>query len=99
MIQLQQDEEAKGSAKSTEEAAKKTYEFWNTQPVPKIDEEITTNEAISPDIPLDKLRQEPYSLPGGFEWDTLNIDDPLVVSATYVTTFIPTLLPCRILLL
>ena len=29
-----------------EAAAKKTYEFWSTQPVPKIDEEITTNEPI-----------------------------------------------------
>ena len=52
------------------------------QPVPKIDEEITAaaNEAISADVPLDQLRQEPYSLPQGFEWDTLNLDDPLVVS-------------------
>ena len=81
MLQLQQEEESKAaSAKSPEEAAKKTFEFWNTQPVPKIDEEITTNEAISPNIPLEKLRQEPYSLPAGFEWDTLNIDEPLVVS-------------------
>ncbi len=68
------------SARTVDEAAKKTFEFWNTQPVPKIDEEITTNEEISPDIPLDKLRQEPYSLPSGFAWDTLNIDEPLVVS-------------------
>lgn len=84
MLQLQQEEEAKAtSAKSPEEAAKKNFEFWNTQPVPKIDEEITTNEAITPDIPLEKLRQDPYSLPAGFEWDTLNIDDPLVVNKLY----------------
>lgn len=67
------------SAKTQEEAAKKQFEFWSTQPVPKINEEITTNECIHPDIPHDKLRQEPYSLPNGFEWDTLNLDDPLVV--------------------
>ena len=56
--------------------------FCSGQPVPKIDEEITAaaNECISPDVPLDQLRQEPYSLPQGFEWDTLNLDDPLVVS-------------------
>lgn len=68
-----------GPAKTTDDAAKKTFEFWSTQPVPKIDEEITSNEVIHEDIPLDKLRQEPYSLPPGFEWDTLNLDDPLVV--------------------
>ena len=58
-------------------ANKKSYEFWSTQPVPKIDEEITTNEAIEPDLSIDKLRQDPYSLPAGFQWDTLNLDDPI----------------------
>lgn len=72
------------SAKTQEEAAKKQFEFWSTQPVPKINEEITTNECIHPDIPHDKLRQEPYSLPNGFEWDTLNLDDPLVLKELYV---------------
>ncbi len=71
---------AKGPAKTADDAAKKTFEFWSTQPVPKIDEEVTGNEAIDEDIPLDKLRQEPYTLPAGFHWDTLNLDDPLVVS-------------------
>ena len=52
----------------------------STQPIPKIDEEITINEAIEPDLSLDKLRQDPYSLPAGFHWDTLNLDDPIVVS-------------------
>merc|ERR1711997_838190 len=65
-------------------ADKKSYEFWSTQPVPKIDEEITTNEAIEPDVSLDKLRQEPYSLPAGFQWDTLNLDDPIVLKELYV---------------
>merc|ERR1712001_345255 len=71
------DEMSKDVKDSTD---KKSYEFWSTQPVPKIDEEITTNEAIEPDLSLDKLRQDPYSLPAGFHWDTLNLDDPIVVS-------------------
>ena len=61
------------------DAAKKTFEFWSKQPVPKMDEEVTTNEAIAEDIPLEKLRKEPYTLPEGFAWDTLNLNDPLVV--------------------
>ena len=66
---------------TTDDAAKKTYEFWSTQPVPKIDEHIITgNEAIEANKPHDDLRQEPYSLPQDFHWDTLNLDDPLVVS-------------------
>jgi len=65
---------------------KKEYKFWSTQPVPKIDEEITAavNECIAPDVPQDQLRHEPYSLPGGFEWDALNLDDPLVLKELYI---------------
>ena len=74
MLQKQQISDSK-----SDDSVKKTFEFWSTQPVPKIDEEITTNECIDPDVPLDKLRQQPYTLPQGFEWDTLNLDDPLVV--------------------
>ena len=44
------------------------------------DDITVVNECIHPDITLDKLRAEPYTLPAGYEWDTINIDDPLVVS-------------------
>ena len=47
----------KGPAKTEDEASKKSYQFWSTQPVPSIDEMITTNEAISPDLPNEKVRQ------------------------------------------
>lgn len=82
MMQMQQ--QAGAGPKSADEAAKKNYEFWSTQPVPKLDEEITSNEPIQEDIPLDKLRKEPYTLPSGFHWDELNIDDPLVLKELYV---------------
>ena len=29
---------------------------------------------------VEKLRKDPYTLPPGYHWDTLNLDDPLVVS-------------------
>ena len=77
-------EGASTTPKTADEAAKKTYEFWATQPVPKLDEVITTNEPINEDIPLHKLRQEPYTLPAGFGWDTLNLDDPLVVKIDFL---------------
>ena len=31
-----------------------------------------------------QVRQEPYSLPDGFKWDTLLLDDPLVLKEVYV---------------
>ena len=43
------------------------------------DEKITENSAIEADKPTDDIRQEPYSLPTGFKWDTLDIRDPLIV--------------------
>ncbi|EFN78470.1 glycylpeptide N-tetradecanoyltransferase 2 [Harpegnathos saltator] len=68
-------------AKTQEEAMQKPYQFWSTQPVPKMDEKIVRNEAIEPD--KTSVREEPYSLPADFQWDTLNLDDPLVLAELY----------------
>jgi len=78
MLSLQQK-----PAKTTEEALQKQYQFWSTQPVPKMDEKITVNEPIEPDKALNEIRHEPYSLQEGFQWDTLNLDDPLVLKELY----------------
>jgi len=43
------------------------------------DEKITSNEPIEADKQTAEIRQEPYSLPDGFQWDTLDLNDPLVV--------------------
>ena len=59
--------------------SEKQFEFWSTQPVPKLDEVSTSSEPIEQDIPLDDLRKQPFSLPPGFHWDTLKINDPIVV--------------------
>ncbi|RZF47684.1 hypothetical protein LSTR_LSTR005701 [Laodelphax striatellus] len=47
------------------------------------DEKITVNEPIESDKKASEIRQEPYSLPGGFQWDTLTLDDPLVLKELY----------------
>ncbi|KAK6621683.1 Glycylpeptide N-tetradecanoyltransferase 2 [Polyplax serrata] len=69
-------------AKTTEEAVHKQYQFWSTQPVPKMDEKITTNEAIE-QVKQNEIRTEPYTLPDQFLWDTLNLEDPLVLKELY----------------
>ncbi|GLV38320.1 N-myristoyl transferase [Carabus blaptoides fortunei] len=71
-------------AKTPEEAMNKQYQFWNTQPVPKMDEKITSNEFIEQDKDISEIRAEPYSLPDGFQWDTLNLDEPLVLKELYM---------------
>ena len=40
-----------------------------------MDEVATSNEPIEADIPIGELRKQPFSLPAGFQWDTLKIDE------------------------
>jgi len=44
------------------------------------DERITVNEPIEADLPHEMIRKDPYTLPDGFFWDTLDLDDARVVS-------------------
>lgn len=41
-------------------------------------ETVTSHGCIEPD--KDSIREEPYSLPQGFSWDTLDLGNPAVVS-------------------
>lgn len=70
-------------AKTTEEALNKSYQFWSTQPVPKMDEKINCNEPIEQPKASEEIRSEPYTLPDGFQWDTLNLNEPLVLKELY----------------
>ncbi|XP_048035462.1 glycylpeptide N-tetradecanoyltransferase 1b [Megalobrama amblycephala] len=60
-----------GPPKNLQEARKHTYRFWDTQPVPKIDEEVTSHGPIKSEMP--NVREESYSLPQEFIWDTLDL--------------------------
>lgn len=71
-------------AKTAEEALHKSYQFWSTQPVPKMDEKIICNEPIELPKTPEEIRSEPYTLPDGFQWDTLNLNDPLVLKELYI---------------
>lgn len=70
-------------AKTTEEALHKSYQFWSTQPVPKMDEKIVGNEPIEQPKSISEIRAEPFTLPDGFQWDTLNLNEPLVLKELY----------------
>lgn len=71
------------SAKTPEEAMQKSYKFWSTQPVPKLDEKIQANEHIEPNKDIAEIRADPYALPDGFKWDTLKLNEPLVLTELY----------------
>lgn len=44
-----------------------------------IDEDVQEFGAIEENKPTSEIRQDPYSLPDGFVWDTLDIGNPGVV--------------------
>lgn len=73
----------RSSAKTPEEALTKPYKFWSTQPVPKLDEKIEANESIEPNKEISEIQVEPDALPDAFKWDTLNLNDPLVLTELY----------------
>jgi len=52
------------------------HPFWDTQPVPSIGSEYGQDSGPIDEIKNpDEVRDEPYGLPGAFEWCTCNIDD------------------------
>jgi glycylpeptide N-tetradecanoyltransferase len=38
---------------------------------------------IEPEVPVSEIRQEPYSLPAGFVWDTVHIDNEAQLKELY----------------
>lgn len=76
--------------KNVEEAKKKKYEFWETQPVPKLSDDtpvpMEVNEAIDPNTDVEKVRKEPLPLPEGFVWVAMDIDNTDEVSLFRTTT-------------
>uniref|UniRef100_A0AAY3ZY96 Glycylpeptide N-tetradecanoyltransferase n=1 Tax=Denticeps clupeoides TaxID=299321 RepID=A0AAY3ZY96_9TELE len=63
-----------GPPRSLAEARRHTYHFWDTQPVLKIDEEVTSPGPVATEC--GPAREDPFSLPQGFVWDTLDLQNP-----------------------
>jgi len=66
-------------------AGPKKYEdhkFWNTQPVPKPDEEVKDHAPIEVKT-LDDVKKEPLTLPNGFQWVSLDMSNDKDVNEVY----------------
>ncbi|XP_068439683.1 glycylpeptide N-tetradecanoyltransferase 2-like [Clinocottus analis] len=63
--------------KTLQQAITHTYHFWDTQPVPRLGDSCVTHGPITEGEA--SLRKEPYSLPSGFSWDTLDLSSPSVL--------------------
>lgn len=66
-------------------AADAKHKFWATQPVSKFSEQSdpSLNGPIEADKPVSEIRAEPYGLPAGFEWSTLDITQPAQLTELY----------------
>ena len=63
--------------KQFEEKIGKSHNFWDTQPVPKLDAAVspTDNGPIDPVKTQADIQQTPYSLGDNYTWDEIDIDD------------------------
>lgn len=77
---------------SKEGQAGKVYKFWSTQPVPQMSEETAPAEregssddhkAIEPDKAISEIKQDPYPLPDGFVWETMDLNNDVVLRELY----------------
>lgn len=91
LIQYLQEQEFKKFKEKKERRAmkgqeiEKDHKFWNTQPVLSMGDKIEgdINGPINDDIKVEDVRQEPYAMPGGFEWCNIDVEDPKEVAELY----------------
>jgi hypothetical protein len=56
---------------------KEEWKFWETQPVPQLGSSFSAdvNEAIEPNKPISEVNPNKFSLPAGFRWDDLDLNE------------------------
>ena len=61
------------------------HKFWDTQPVPKMEDTVNEEEEglVDKVKTVDQVRQMPYNLPKGFKWVTMDVTDSKQVDEIY----------------
>eukprot|EP00164_Ancoracysta_twista_P007549 GFYU01010741.1.p1 GENE.GFYU01010741.1~~GFYU01010741.1.p1 ORF type:complete len:422 (+),score=144.14 GFYU01010741.1:122-1387(+) len=85
------DESVKKAAKDLDERLKmatkgeipKEHKFWDTQPVPKMDENTVTVKPKAFEGDEKDVRQEPYKIPDAFRWVECDVNDPAELKEIY----------------
>lgn len=62
-----------GGAAEDDEVSK--HAFWDTQPMPHGGRTDSLEGPITPNKPASEIRQEPFSMPTGFEWSDLDVQN------------------------
>ncbi|KAI6188480.1 Glycylpeptide N-tetradecanoyltransferase [Aphelenchoides besseyi] len=71
------------ATRDLQEAQSHKYEFWKTQPVPKLDENVTENTYIEAPIDVSRIRKEPYTLPAQFKWSDIDLNNDAELTELY----------------
>jgi glycylpeptide N-tetradecanoyltransferase len=62
------------------------HDFWDSQPVPKAYDKVDENMFDKPiDVPktVADVKQEPYTLPAGYYWSDVDINDDAQAKEVY----------------
>eukprot|EP00921_Rhytidocystis_pertsovi_P015270 GHVQ01024341.1.p1 GENE.GHVQ01024341.1~~GHVQ01024341.1.p1 ORF type:complete len:415 (+),score=33.99 GHVQ01024341.1:376-1620(+) len=67
------------------EIIQQAHKFWDTQPVPKLDQVLSEEDfgPLAETRTVDDVRKEPYPLPDGFTWSSCDITDPAQLHEVY----------------
>jgi glycylpeptide N-tetradecanoyltransferase len=65
----------------------KEFKFWNTQPVPKFTDHFNEHGPLDVPKTVADVRPEPYSMPEGFEWCSLDISSSEHLKEMYVLLY------------
>ncbi len=71
------------AGKKAKPASGEQHKFWDTQPVPKEKEAEVSVGPLDDAKTVADVRAEPYALPGGFEWCTLDVADDAQLKEAY----------------
>ena len=61
----------------------KGHKFWDTQPVPKMNEAVKTEGMVDRAKTVEEVRQTPYNLPKGFKWVSLDVHSKEEMTEVY----------------
>ncbi len=61
----------------------KSHEFWYSQPVPKLNEQIEISGPLDPLKTIEEVRKNPYNLPSSYIWSVVDITDEKQLDEVY----------------
>jgi len=74
-----------GSKKKDASAKKEDHQFWKSQPIPDVGEDVSANEPYEADKKQEDIRQTPYSLPDGYEWAEVDVENEAEVCFLFLS--------------